>query len=193
LHWKGGFALTKPEGWEWHRPLNPDLAFGRQLTDFDAFDQQVAIGDLVNLDDSHFPLITGYDPSRGHKISGAGSPEVDTIAPSFRVLFEEIRDNDVPLLDHVERDLEAFQEGLMGFELLSPIRLREVTGCDSAHYTSGYQYAHENIPEWIPIRERVVYVRGRWAIFSVRMCDYPAVDPGLLHDFDPFVEKLWFI
>ena len=195
LHWGAGFALRKPEGWAYHWPEDPDRAWGKQLFCYHELPEQVAISDVIDWDSTYYPLVTGFNPHRVREIVGSGASDLDRLGPSFAVHYEAIKGEDeaaVPLPDYVERDIDAATQVLADFQMLTHLRLAQISACESVEYTAQWFFAHENVPEWMPLRERVLYVSGRWAIFSVRMFDYPEFGEEMIHDFDPFVKTLRF-
>jgi len=94
---------------------------------------------------------------------------------------------------HVYQDLELFAEQLKEFSLQSECKLGSLSSCEAVEYTCRYLYGHKNLPEWLPVQERVIYVAGQWARFSLRMYDFPELGKHLTYDFQRVIRQARFM
>jgi len=194
IHWGAGFTCRKPSGWTFEWPEDPDVTFGRVLVNGLPSTGQVALGDVVELEGLMYPLGCAFGVGLAQELDLAMRPEVDRIAPCFTVNAEALAEEreGTSLMRRVDEDLGNFEMAFRDFRVQGPPRPCIVSKCEAVQYSDTYLFGHDAVAEWIPTRERVIYVRGAWADFSVRMYDYPEVSDRLAFDFDGVVGNLRF-
>ncbi|MEJ2542315.1 MAG: hypothetical protein P8188_20505 [Gemmatimonadota bacterium] len=194
IHWGAGFTCRKPSGWSFQWPENPDVTFGRILIHGLPSTDQVALADVVELGGLMYPLVCAFGNELSQGLDLAMHPDVDRIAPCFTVSAEALAEEreGTSLMERVDEDLVHFKRALRDFRVQSPPGPSTLSKCEAVEYSDTYLLGHDAIPEWIPTRERVIYVRGAWADFSVRMYDYPEVSDRLVFDFEGVIGNLRF-
>lgn len=189
-----GIALRKPQGWRFE-DLDEQLRFqeGLLLDGVSPADWAHLLGTIPE----HHPFVIVSDESRRLSLGGIDGPAEHEISIAAGVFFEGTWERDGPaptqppsLPAFVDFDLECFSRLYWEFTLLREPRRTTISGCESIEYTARFRWRHTAAPDGIPVRERVLYIYQKPAIFSVRMCDYPEVDPTLTQDYDEFVETI---
>lgn len=191
LDWKTGFAFSKPTGWDFETPEDPCRTFGGVLINSGQEDESMPVGDWFDPEQDQ-PLLIAFKSSVAREIVGAHGPDDDTLGPTLSVTRQEDCPEALSLLDFVESILPFYQQFYRAFEIVSAPRVGALSRCESVDYTTTFLYGHQNLPEWIPIRERVVFVAQDTAIYSLHMYDYPAVSPELIQDFDSILTRFRF-
>jgi len=187
LNWNAGLAFSKPEGWDFETPVDPRRTFGGVLVDAGE-GQSTPVGDLFDPLGGQ-PLFIVSKSSVAREIVGAHGPDDDTLAPMLCVAYEGNCEDDPPLslLRRVEEVLPFYVEAFRECKVVSAPHGGALSDCESVEYTITFLFGHQNLPEWIPTRERVMWVAQDPAIYSVHMYDFPAVSPELVEDFDPIL------
>lgn len=191
-----GIAFKKPPTWELiSLPGARSAQEGIQLQDPEMSD---AVREYVQSDDTHAPFVVLADVLRA-RATGAASKDVDQLAAMVYTSFEGTLQGAEPeeavatLEEYVADDLELFAVNYMNLRLLQrPISLI-ISECEAVEYRCTYHFQHIEIAVPIPVRERTVYVLQEPAIYSIRMVDYPDLDPPLAHDFGAILESYRFV
>ncbi|HEU4454345.1 MAG TPA: hypothetical protein VFR81_14855 [Longimicrobium sp.] len=93
---------------------------------------------------------------------------------------------------HVATDLAIFHGHMEDFRLLARPARTTLSDCEAVTYTAAYTVLHADAARGCPARERAIYVRQDRAVYGVRMCDYPDVDPRLEFDYDELARGICF-
>ena len=195
VDWKSGFAFSKPEGWDFQNPLYPRRTFGGVLVNSMEGGESMPVSVLADPDENQ-PLVIAANSAVAREIVGAHSyTDDDTLAPILCVAHEGEReewDSSSSLMDLVESDLGVYAELYRCFDVVSGPRAGQLSGCKTVEFTTKFLFGHQNLPEWIPTRERVMYVDQDPAVYSLHMYDFPWVSPELIQDFDPILNAFRF-
>lgn len=194
LDWKAGLAFSKPEGWNFDTLADRRRTFGGILVNSQEGGESIPIGDWIDPDEFQ-PIFIASKTTVGREIVGAHGPDDRTLAPILCISQEGDHEEVYPplsLLDQAESDLTCYQELYRCFSVVSAPRVGTLSGCEAVEFTSTYLFGHQNLPEWIPTRERVVYVAQDSSLYGIHMYDYPAVSPDLIQDYDPILTAFRF-
>ena len=194
LDWKAGLAFSKPEGWDFETLVDPRRTFGGVLVNSPSGGDSIPVGDWFD-PDKHLPLVIASKSTVSREIVGAHGPDDRTLAPILCVSQEGDHEEVYPplsLLDQAETDLTCYQELYRCFRVVSAPRVGTLSDCEAVEFTSTYLFGHQNLPEWIPTRERIVYVAQDSSVYSIHLYDFPDVSPDLVQDFDPILTAFRF-
>jgi hypothetical protein len=191
-----GIAFRVPEGWEFVDLAEVARTREGMRLNYEEFDPEAWAESLRELS-VHEAFTVVRDLRNAHHVADATSPDVEWLAAGVGVYYEgswnfgEANDDEPSALAaYVEDDLETFAASLRDYRVLQAPRPISVSGRAAMEHVAQYSYMHRDLPRPATLRERVIYVYRRPALYTVRMFDFPEVDPPVCYDFDAFVTTL---
>lgn len=185
-----GFGFVIPPGWR-VRDLGEveRVAEGRLLNSHQEQHNEA----FRSLTPDFLPLVVIGAPELDDPVARLGPHDIFPVVAIH--LEETIPAKAVARFDlwqHVAVDLAHFHGHMEDFRLLGKPARTTLSDCEAVTYLAAYTVLHADAAKGCPARERTFYVRQDRAIYGVRMCDYPDVDPRLAFDYDDFVRGICF-